>query len=277
MSFFDLEAQGSGSSRGNERTTDRGAESLIEQFTEELKKLEREYSKIATKRDSQDVRNNIERELIPVCDSLRDRIEEATWSGDGQRIPQGSKLHNDFQMLKETLNRLERDYSEKKLKNVLKKQATERASKGDPGSGYVSIQVDEQTPLLLQEESNNQQQQQQQQQQRLTQVPQDTISQDELDFNTIIHQERSQQIDRIHSAVQEVNAIFHQLGSLVNEQGEQVDTIDGNIGHLSTNMQKANEQLNRADEHQKHRNRCGLITLVIIIVVVLVVILAVLS
>lgn len=278
MSFFDLEAQYSVASTRDSDLSASGADNLISQFAEELKKLGRECSKIATKRDSSHVRNSIETELIPLCNSLRDRIEEIRWSNNGQRIPQGSKLHNDFRMLKETLQRLQREYNNKKMKAVFKKQAKEVVPKAvlDEPEGYVSIKVNEQTPLLLQDESNNQQQQQQQQQ-MFKQVPQDTISQDELDFNTIIHQERSQQINRIHSAVQEVNAIFHQLGSLVHEQGEQVDTIDGNIGNLSNNVQKANEQLNRADEHQRQRNKCGLITLIIIIVVVLVVILAVLS
>lgn len=280
MSFFDLEAQHSAASTRDSDQSASGADNLISQFAEELKQLGRECSKIATKRDSPHVRNSIESELIPLCSSLRDRIEEIRWSNNGQRIPQGSKLHNDFRMLKETFQRLQRDYNNKKTKPVFKKQTKEVAPKAvrDEPEGYVSIKVNEQTPLLLQEESDNQQQQQQQQQQQMfKQVPQNTISQDELDFNTIIHQERSQQINRIHSAVQEVNAIFHQLGSLVHEQGEQVDTIDGNIGNLSNNVQKANEQLNRADEHQRQRNKCGLITLIIIIVVVLVVILAVLS
>lgn len=265
MSFFDLEAQKSGSTlpQDNNNATDK-ALNLILKFTDELRKLERECSKLGTKRDSTAVRNHIETALIPHCNALRDSVEENMWSSE--QLRNGSKVHNDFQVLKETLQKQERQYNDTKMKNPLKREVSK--VREEPSSNYVSIEVNEQTPLLLQEE--------QEQQQSQTQV-QDSSLQNEIDFNSIIQRERSQQINRIHSAVQEVNAIFHQLGSLVNEQGEQVDTIDGNIGHFSNNMHKATEQLNRADEHQRKRNRCGLITLVIMIVVVLVVVLAVIS
>lgn len=264
MSFFDLEAQRSrsSSSRGASNDTDK-ALNLILEFTDELKKLDRECNKVGTKRDSLDVRNNIETGLIPHCNAIRDSIEEKLWSSGNEQLRNGSKVYNDFQMLKETLQKQEQQYNTMKMKNVLRKGATK--VRAEPNSNYVSIEVNEQTPLLLQEE-----------QQQQAQI-QDSSLQNEIDFNSIIQRERSQQINRIHSAVQEVNAIFHQLGSLVNEQGEQVDTIDGNIGNFSSNMQKASDQLNRAEEHQRKRNKCGLVTLVVMIVVVLVVILAVLS
>ncbi|QLL32816.1 hypothetical protein HG536_0D03380 [Torulaspora globosa] len=267
MSFFDLEAQRSGSSSSKDANNDTDkALHLILEFTDELKKLDRECSKVGTKRDSLDVRNNIETGLIPHCNAIRDSIEEKLWSSGNEQLRNGSKVHNDFQVLKETLQKQEQRYNDMKMKNVLRKGATK--VREEPNSNYVSIEVNEQTPLLLQEEQQPQQNQAQMQ---------DSSLQNEIDFNSIIQRERSQQINRIHSAVQEVNAIFHQLGSLVNEQGEQVDTIDGNIGHFSSNMQKATEQLNRAEEHQRKRNKCGLVTLVVMIVVVLVVILAVLS
>ncbi|QLQ79694.1 hypothetical protein HG537_0C03420 [Torulaspora globosa] len=265
MSFFDLEAQrnGSLSLTGGGNDTDK-ALNLILEFTDELKKLDRECSKLGTKRDSLDVRDNIETGLIPHCNAIRDSIEEKLWNSGNEQLRNRSKVYNDFQVLKETLQKQEQQYNNLKMKNVLRKGTTKVRT--EPNSNYVSIEINEQTPLLLQEE----------QQQNQTQI-QDSSLQNEIDFNSIIQRERSQQINRIHSAVQEVNAIFHQLGSLVNEQGEQVDTIDGNIGHFSNNMQKASEQLNRAEEHQRKRNKCGLVTLVVMIVVVLVVILAVLS
>ena len=149
------------------------------------------------------------------------------------------------------------------------------AVRQDPESSYISIKVNEQTPLLHDENQHQLQLQEEEEQEH--QHQQQELSQEELDFQTIIHQERSQQIGRIHTAVQEVNAIFHQLGSLVKEQGEQVTTIDENISHLHDNMQNANKQLTRADQHQRDRNKCGKVTLIIIIVVCMVIFLAVLS
>lgn len=283
MSFFDAEAQSTRTPTKKEGVSNKvmnTAADLIDELAEQLKLLKRECSKVGSRRDSVEVRNHIETELVPNCNSIRDKAEEQIWSSN-EEIRKGSKLFNDFTMLKIELQQLEREYADKKMKNIIKNQKSDKKGvselvRRDPESGYVSIQVDEQTPLLLQE-GQREQSPQQLQQHQLAEIQEDSVNQDELDFNSIIQRERSQQITRIHSAVQEVNAIFHQLGTLVNEQGEQVDSIDGNIGHLSHNMQKANEELNRADEHQRQRNRCGLITLVIMVVVVLIAVLAVVS
>ena len=284
MSFFDIESQNPHTpKRDTSDSADLGdsPDSLIIALARQLKILQRECSKLGTKKDSLEVRHDIETGIIPYCNSIRDKIDEQTWSSSEQ-ILEGSKLYNDFQMLKNELQQSERDYTDKKLRNIIRKPRNEpnsfsKAVRRDPESHYVSIQVNEQTPLLFEDVQDSSLSRSPNQQQQYSQLQEDSVDQDELDFNTIIQRERSQQINKIHSAVQEVNAIFRQLGTLVNEQGEQVDTIDGNVDQLSSNMQKANEQLNKADEHQRKRNRCGLMTLVIMIIVVLVIVLAVLS
>lgn len=280
MSVRDIEAQvslpGTGGDYGSQGIE--SAKSLIVELAEQLKKLERECSKVGSRRDCSDVRASIETGLIPNCNSIRDKIEQQRWGAE-DHITQNSKLCNDFHMLKSELNALEKNYRASKLKHPLKSErvdhgAVTKVVRGDPESSYLSIQVDEQTPLLQEREETHQQQLQQQQEQQQQQA---NVSQDEVDFHTIILRERSQQVTRIHSAVQEVNAIFHQLGSLVNQQGDQVDEVDANIGQLASNMQKANDQLNRADQHQRKKNRCGLMALVVMVVAVLIVTLAVLS
>ncbi|CAI4919747.1 AVN_HP_G0046750.mRNA.1.CDS.1 [Saccharomyces cerevisiae] len=265
MSFFDIEAQ---SSKGNSQqepqfsTNQKTKElsNLIETFAEQSRVLEKECTKIGSKRDSKELRYKIETELIPNCTSVRDKIESNIL------IHQNGKLSADFKNLKTKYQSLQQSYNQRK-----KIHPRTEAVRQDPESSYISIKVNEQSPLLHNEGQHQLQLQEEQEQQ------QQGLSQEELDFQTIIHQERSQQIGRIHTAVQEVNAIFHQLGSLVKEQGEQVTTIDENISHLHDNMQNANKQLSRADQHQRDRNKCGKVTLIIIIVVCMVVLLAVLS
>ncbi|CAR26434.1 hypothetical protein ZYGR_0H02430 [Zygosaccharomyces rouxii] len=274
MSNYDLEAQ-------NGDNSTEVARSLIEELAEQLKKLSRETIKVGTKRDSIEVRSNIETGLIPNCNSIRHKIEKESWGSSSQdRVIQGSKLYNDFVMLKGELQKLQKDYRESKSKHPLKNDngSATKVVRGDPESNYLSIQVNEQTPLLQEEEQQERQLLQQQQQQQQQQLWQESnANQDEVDFHTIILRERSQQVTRIHSAVQEVNAIFRQLGSLVNQQGDQVDEVDANIGQLANNMQKANSQLHRADQNQRKKNRCGLITLTIMVIFVLIVTLLVLS
>ncbi|CAI4064174.1 hypothetical protein N7582_002601 [Saccharomyces uvarum] len=289
MSFFDIEAQTSKGksqpepqSSTNQKT--RELSDLIEAFAEQSRILEKECTKIGSKRDSKELRYMIETELIPNCTSVRDKIE-----GNIAIHPNG-KLSGDFRNLKTKYQSLQQSYNQRKNLYSLKptvQPATPRgrndayprteAIRQDPESNYISIKVNEQTPLLHEEEQHQLQLQEEQEQEQEQQKQQQGLSQEDLDFQTIIHQERSQQIGRIHTAVQEVNAIFHQLGSLVKEQGEQVTDIDENISHLHDNMQNANKQLTRADQHQRQRNKCGKVTLIIVIVVCMVVLLAVIS
>ncbi|CAI4051536.1 SNAP receptor VAM3 SKDI_15G2550 [Saccharomyces kudriavzevii IFO 1802] len=285
MSFFDIEAQSSKNnsrpepqSSTNQKT--RELSDLIETFAEQSRILEKKCTKIGSKRDSKELRYKIETELIPNCTSVRDTIESNIL------IHQNGKLSGDFKNLKTKYQSLQQSYNQRKSLFPLKATITPGMSKGrnnvhprteairqDPESSYISIKVNEQTPLLRNE---GQHQLQLQEEQELEQGHQG-LSQEELDFQTIIHQERSHQIGRIHTAVQEVNAIFSQLGSLVKEQGEQVTTIDENISHLHDNMQNANKQLTMADQHQRERNKCGKVTLIVAIVVCMVVLLAVIS
>lgn len=247
--------------------------SVINQYTQLVKELEKEVNKIGTKRDSQTIRDNVSR-LIPQCNEIS-QSNQAMFSS-------GQKLANDYQLLNQEVKRLQQEYKNKvglhplkatthtitETKTYENTTSTTPVRHGEPT--YTSM-PNEQTALL--EEEHNRQQQQQQQQQ----LQQDRIPADELDFYTIVQEDRSQQISRIHSSVQEVNAIFKQLGTLVKEQGTQVDSVDENISHFSDNMKRANDQLTRADEHQRQRNRCGLLTLVIIIIVTSLIILGALS
>ncbi|CCD23454.1 SNAP receptor VAM3 NDAI_0B04200 [Naumovozyma dairenensis CBS 421] len=284
MSFFDLEAQNQSSRiptnieqlpTSNDHNNIPRINDLLNTLANHIATLKRECRKIGSKRDNNETRKKIEYDLIPLCNELRDRIDDnqPTWQNT---FHEGSKLYNDFKILKTELISVERSYETQKVTYPLKEIHVDSTSTGQPAaeSNYVSLHINEQTPLV----SSNQQRQRQQQQLLEEQKQQQRqVSQNDVDFETIIQQERSEQITRIHSAVQEVNAIFHQLGSLVKEQGEQVDTIDGNVTQLSSNMHKANQQLKKADEHQRQRNRCGMLTLIILVIVVLIVVLAVLS
>ncbi|SCW02443.1 LAFE_0F06546g1_1 [Lachancea fermentati] len=267
MSFLDEEARGKASNSREGGAFDQ----LFADFTHSINLLRKRCAVLGTKKDSQEVRYSIETEIIPHCETIRDQIE-TKMSG----VDMNGKLVKDFVSLKEELLRGRRHYNELKNKYPIRK--LQRADSNTTNttfqqSGYVSMPLahnDESTPLL-------QGQQQLQQQQIQSQIPQSTVTQDELNFHSLIQEERSQEISRIHSAVQEVNAIFHQLGSLVREQGEEVDTIDNNISGLAGNLQRANDQLSKAEHSQRKRNRCGMVTLVIIVVVALVVLLAALS
>lgn len=132
-------------------------------------------------------------------------------------------------------------------------------------------QVSEETPLLKESQSQPQQQQQQQQ------LQQDEIDQTELQYHLLLTEERNREIDQVTESVREVNSIFKDLGTLVNQQGEQLDTIEENVQQLHGNTQQASRELHKAHEYQKRKSKWSCILLVALMVVVLVVVLAVVS
>ncbi|ANB14264.1 SNAP receptor PEP12 [Sugiyamaella lignohabitans] len=122
----------------------------------------------------------------------------------------------------------------------------------------------ETTPLL--------QQQQQQQSQVL-----DFVSQNEVDFNTSLIEEREGEIQNIERGIYEINAIFKDLGTLVTEQGTQIDAVEDNISNMATNTENASKQLTQADKYQRTRGKWSCIFLLVLLVVSLIVALAILA
>lgn len=260
MSFLDVEA-------GN---VSKNSSNLIDTFTQQLKLVENSLRNLQKHRlaNTKEIQGQLENELFPSCKSIRDKIISTSTSHHG------SKLHNDFQLLSDRLNSLEHDYADIKTDIMTYEHLQETRDKHANSKGVNSellghdlVNVDEGTPLL--------QHQQQQQQQQVTEST--NALQEEVDFQTMIEQERSEHISNIHTAVGEVNAIFKQLGSLVKDQGQQIDTIDDNINQFSENIQRANGQLKKADEHQRKKNRCGLVALIIGVVFTLIFILAIVN
>ncbi|SCV05715.1 LANO_0H13586g1_1 [Lachancea nothofagi CBS 11611] len=271
MSFLDSISQ---TAKAGSQQQDGALNKLFSDFTHSINEFQKKSVLLGTKRDSQIVRYAIETELIPQCETLRDEIERSLKNAESN-----GKLVSDFAGLKDELIMSKRRFYEGKAKFPMKTKPA-RAHSSSQNSGYVSMPLTgntENTPLLKASNEQLQQEQQLQTQSQQTQEQISGVSQDELNFHTLIQEERSEELGRIHSAVQEVNAIFHQLGSLVREQGEDVDNIDNNISGLAGNLQRANEQLGKAEQSQRKRNRCGIVALIIIVVVVLVVVLAALG
>lgn len=131
----------------------------------------------------------------------------------------------------------------------------------------------EETPLLEGDQKGVPEQQQQQQQQLL----QDQIEQTELQYHILLTEERNREIEQVAEGIREVNSIFKDLGTLVNQQGEQLDTVEENILELHGNTQQASRELHKAHEYQKRKGKWSCIILVVLSVIVLVIVLAVVS
>lgn len=269
MSFanFDLEAQTRklGLSKVED---DIGSElALYAGFTAQLNR-QRQF--IGTKRDSEALRRQLDAlvEKIGVAEGECRRLLNAQ-----ENKTVSSTSSNDY-VVRE---RLETEFTsvQRQLASAIKMyQQKKHATPLEAHSERSRLLDKKQEQYGASEDDKTQQQLQVQQQQQLLE-PQIDLT--DLEYHTMITEQRESEITRIHEGVMEVNAIFKDLDQIVNQQGEQLDTIENNITHFEGNTQGAHKELIRAEEYQKQKNKCCLIMLVALCIIVLVVILVVIS
>lgn len=103
----------------------------------------------------------------------------------------------------------------------------------------------------------------------------DMVRQEDVDFQTTLLHERESEIAHIQHGITEINAIFRDLGTLVTQQGDQLDAFENNVSNLASNTKQAGDELVAANEYQRKKRNCSLCVLVVLVVVVLVIVLAV--
>lgn len=163
------------------------------------------------------------------------------------------------------------DLEENFVKSV--ENYTERAASIAVQPSKSSVPLDETAPLLGAGESNQNSGQQQFQ----VQENADTIEETELQYHILLTEERNRQIEQVAEGIREVNSIFKDLGELVSQQGEQLDTVEENVLQMSGNAHEASRELTKAHEHQKRKSKWSCILLVALCVFVLLMVLVVIS
>ena len=95
------------------------------------------------------------------------------------------------------------------------------------------------------------------------------VMDNQIEYHESLINEREEEIIGIQTSITEVNEIFRDLGTLVNEQGYMLDNIESNVEHTSVNMQGATNELTIANEyHKKIRKRACIIGVFVILIVV---------
>uniref|UniRef100_A0A667HY83 Syntaxin-7 n=1 Tax=Lynx canadensis TaxID=61383 RepID=A0A667HY83_LYNCA len=80
----------------------------------------------------------------------------------------------------------------------------------------------------------------------LVQVQDEEITEDDL---RLIH-ERESSIRQLEADIMDINEIFKDLGMMIHEQGDVIDSIEANVENAEVHVQQANQQLSRAAEYQ---------------------------
>lgn len=109
------------------------------------------------------------------------------------------------------------------------------------------------------------------------QMTEEDIQQTELQYHMLLTEERNRQIDEVAQGIREVNSIFKDLGELVSQQGEQLDTVEENILQMLGNTQQAARELTKAHEYQKRKGKWSCILLIALCIFVLIMVLAIVS
>lgn len=276
MSFanFDLEAQKNVAPDSRDNSSSeldsiiRDTSVQIQKFGELIGQFGTSRKLVGTRRDNAALRSkldSLQTEIGDLDNAIATLIVRVNRAMNGNLGKKGKIEVSDRQMmLKDRLNKEFHDlhnnftlelkqYSDKKITYPLR----------DP----VELQKqDEHTPLL---DSSQAQQQQQ--------VYENQVSETELQYQIALTEERNRQIERIHEGVVDVNAIMKDLGSLVSQQGDQIDTMENNILQVGGDVQNSSRELVKADDYQRRKSKWCTIILVALCVFALVMILAIVS
>ena len=190
---------------------------------------------------------------------MSDSSSESEVKASSRQHMMKDRLSSDFRDLESNFDKAVQYYTEKTARAPLQPQ------KNTNTGNYT-----ESSPLLSQNEIERQAQLQ-------IQEDQDTIEQTELQYHMLLTEERNRQIEQVAEGIREVNSIFKDLGELVNQQGEQLDTVEENVLQMSGNAHEASRELNKAHEYQKRKSKWSCILLVALCVFVLVMVLMVVS
>lgn len=98
-----------------------------------------------------------------------------------------------------------------------------------------------------------------------------------IDDDLALIQDREEQIRALEGDILDVNEIFRDLGAMVYEQGEQIDTIEANVEKAYTDVEQGTGQLQKAATYQKKARKklCCLVLIFVIIAAVIAIIIAV--
>ncbi|KAL4921232.1 t-SNARE [Aspergillus aurantiobrunneus] len=233
-------------------------ESLSNQLftlTSNITRLSDQIALLGTKRDTERVRERVHSLLEQTRTGFRDVGEGIkkvqTWEdvNPSQKWTQ-QKLSTEFQAtLKEFQTVQRRALEKQRASAVAARSAVEEAEHPTEGAA------------------------QQQQQQLLEEQPR-LANQDEVDFQEALIIEREAEIRNIEQSVGELNELFRDVAHIVSEQGEQLDTISGNVENVHADTRGANVELRSASRYQKNARNKACCLLIILAVILTIIILA---
>ncbi|KAG1676782.1 Syntaxin-7 [Nymphon striatum] len=162
-------------------------------------------------------------------------------NGDRQQRLHIERLRNEFQETVKRYSNLQKKVAEKIKSHYLSaKPKSDTAGAGATWGEAVEDDDDDSQQLLVQE----------QKQLVLHVLTQIQAQQQEIEFDAAMIAERESRVRQIEADILDVNQIFRDLGTMVHEQGEIINSIEGNIEVASHEVNSGREQLHKASQYQ---------------------------
>ncbi|XP_034383889.1 syntaxin-7 [Cyclopterus lumpus] len=164
-----------------------------------------------------------------------------------QRKLQKERLVNDFSAALNSFQKTQRQAADKEREFVARVRASSRVSGGQPDDSFGNV------PVFLHESQ--------------MQAQAEAITEEDLR----LIQERETSIRQLESDITDINDIFKDLGMMVHEQGDMIDSIEANVETADVHVQNATQQLSRAAAYQRSsRKKICILVMVLLIVGVVV-------
>ncbi|KAI5849858.1 t-SNARE [Tricharina praecox] len=231
-------------------------------LTSNITQLNRQLSLVGTKKDSDVVRERVTRLLDETRTGFRDisdgvkRAKAWPDASPAMKYTQ-DKLQNqltsalaDFQSAQRLSAEKMRQFVAAAKRRVHEHDGeTERYTdeEGAPGGGEGGLLLQQQQAAAL-------------------------ADQNEVEFHESLILQREEEIRSLERGVTEINDIFRDLGTMIRDQGDQLDVIGANVDSVSQDHKAADLELRSASRYQKSaRNRacCLLLILAIVLTIVL--------
>ncbi|GAB5592802.1 hypothetical protein Unana1_07702 [Umbelopsis nana] len=180
-----------------------------------------------------------------------------------QRKLEQQKLSKDFQKVIAEFQRAQRLSASKQREYVDKQKAT-----------TAMLQSHSNQPFELEEHRSSDEPPVIEDPQRRLQLQ---ALDNEIEYNEALITEREGEIQEIEQGITELNEIFRDLGTLVNEQESGIQSIYGNVLNIAQSTRDAASELVIANRHQKNarKNMCCLLLIIVVVACVLTLILVV--
>ncbi|XP_022904107.1 syntaxin-7 [Onthophagus taurus] len=235
--------------------------SSIQKISQNVSSMQRMVNQIGTPQDSPELKkqlHSIQHYTQQLVKDTYGYIKDlnalpSTQSEMRQRKMQKERLQDEYTSTLNIFQMVQRSAAQKERDQVkqMKNQAYYESH-----SGHKKDQL-----IELQDNVATKQQQQQ-------------IMQEEIDLRAMQEQEQSMQ--RIERDINDVNQIFKELGALVHQQGELIDSIEASVERTESYVQQGAQQLQSASVYKnkirKKKVFFGLIGAVILIVIIIIII-----